>query len=319
MWVWGRRAESILAPLVGVADDQTTPLLVTGLAPVSTVCISIGAEPSSFDDQQTVLCLANDGRVWTWSNQSTVLARFLTTTSLPTTPAPVEALSDIIAIGGGPHCAYAVRNDGSTWTWGRNYYAGMGTGSSQADIPTRVVGFGGASQTLSTLGTGSEADSWFLDNFSASELLSSSLVADEGDPDGDGIVNLLEYALGLDPRQQNIAGLPSPRVDQLAPSAQSEDASLSEIALFSVPTADLTSGKRYLALSVNRAGGIRQDIDYFVEVSEDLTNWRSGDPYTITVLDTAEVLEVYSAASLDDVPRQFMRLRVQRREGFVCD
>ena len=69
---------------------------------------------------------------------------------------------------------------------------------------------------------------------------------------------------------------------------------------------------------MNRNGGIRQDVDYIIEVSSDLAAWRSGDPHTIKVLDTAEVLEAYSAAALEDVPRQFMRLRVQRREGFFC-
>jgi hypothetical protein len=50
-----------------------------------------------------------------------------------------------------------------------------------------------------------------------------------------------------------------------------------------------------------------------VQVSTDLQTWNSGDPHTLTVLDTAEILEVYSAQSLDDVPRQFMRLKVQRK------
>ena len=77
--------------------------------------------------------------------------------------------------------------------------------------------------------------------------------------------------------------------------------------------AELVAGKSYPVFTVERLGDIRQDIDYIVEVSEDLQLWRSGDPYTITVLDTAETLEVYSAASLEDAPHQFMRLKIQRK------
>ena len=58
---------------------------------------------------------------------------------------------------------------------------------------------------------------------------------------------------------------------------------------------------------------IRQDIDYTVETSPDLQNWLSGDPFTITVLDTAETLEVYDATAIEDAPQRFMRLRIQRK------
>lgn len=37
------------------------------------------------------------------------------------------------------------------------------------------------------------------------------------------------------------------------------------------------------------------------------------EKHTVIVLDTAEALKVYAATSLDDAPRQFMRLKIQRR------
>ena len=333
VWVWGGADDSVLSPL-GLSADRTTPIQVPGVAQITQIALALGSEPSDASffgetDQQTALCLATSGRVWTWSWDERVVGRF--DGDDPTIPAPVEGLADVSSICGGLHCAFAVKTDGSVWTWGSNNYGAMGTSSNVVTTPSHVVGFGGASQTLSTLGTGSELDSWFLDYFSASELLSANYIADESDPDGDGIPNLMEYALGLDPRRQSVSRwiqvngvwqneslLPTTRVDLVAPTAQSEGAYVSQLALFSLPTVDMTSGKRYLAFTVNRNGGIRQDIDYIVEVSSDLATWRSGDPHTIKVLDTAEVLEVYSATALEDAPRQFMRLRVQRREGFFC-
>jgi hypothetical protein len=194
----------------------------------------------------------------------------------------------------------AVKTDGSVYAWGTADFLGDGDGFTTVPMP--VVAINGASAVMSTLGTGDTSNSWLLSNFSASELIAPT-ATDTSDPDGDGIPNLVEYALGTDPRTRSSSVLPSIRVDTIAGSAQSESGSSSQVQVFSTPTVDLTSGKHYLAYTVNRSGGIRQDIDYIVEVSDDLVHWRSGEPDTVTVLDTAEVLEVYSTASLDDVPR----------------
>ena len=143
-------------------------------------------------------------------------------------------------------------------------------------------------------------------------MLDDALVGDLAMPAGDGVPNLVKYALGLNPRQRyGTSSLPAVRMDIIGGSAQSAGVG-GGIGLFSVPTVDLTSGKHYMAFTVQR-NGIHQDIDYIVEVSNDLTLWNSGDPYTVTVLDTAEILEVYSATSVDDVPQQFMRLKIQRK------
>lgn len=53
--------------------------------------------------------------------------------------------------------------------------------------------------------------------------------------------------------------------------------------------------------------------DYIVEVSPDLQSWQSGDPHTVTVLDTVETLEVYDATAIEDALKRFMRLKIQRK------
>ena len=100
-------------------------------------------------------------------------------------------------------------------------------------------------------------------------------------------------------------------MDVIGGTAQSTSAS-GGIGLFSVPTGELTGGRRYIAFTVPR-NGIHLDVDYLVEVSADLQNWLSGDPFTITVLDTAETLEVYDATAIEDATKRFMRLRIQRK------
>jgi hypothetical protein len=107
-------------------------------------------------------------------------------------------------------------------------------------------------------------------------------------------------------------------VELIAPRAQSEGHNGSQISLFDAACccgarAELVAGNRYPVFTVSRQQGIRQDIDYIVEQSEDLQLWHSGEPYMIKVLDTAEILEVYSATAIEDAPRQFMRLKVRRK------
>jgi len=82
----------------------------------------------------------------------------------------------------------------------------------------------------------------------------------ENDPDNDGFSNLAEYALGLNPLASDGAE-----------------------ATFLTLTSD--TGQQYLTLEVNRFKK-RLDIDYIVEVSENLSDWFSGPSHTIILEDT---------------------------------
>jgi alpha-tubulin suppressor-like RCC1 family protein/subtilisin family serine protease len=268
--------------------------------------------------QSAIVALLNDNTLVSWGDETMwPLGRapgFPGDTASMKTPAPVFGGTDVrdVVAGRTGGSVLFQKNDGTLWCWGRDDDT-IGLGESYATTFVGVVGFGGSATTVSSLGTESFADSWILLNFSNSEILDPAISGDNANPAQDGIQNLIKYALGLSPNQRyDSSSLPSMRVDVIGASAQSESAGR-EVQLFSTPTVDLTSGKRYLAYTVNRSAGIRQDIDYIVEVSNDLVTWNSGDPYTVTVLDTAEVLEVYSATSLDDAPLQFMRLRIQRK------
>ena len=109
------------------------------------------------------------------------------------------------------------------------------------------------------------------------------------DPDGDGIANLLEFALGGSPFVPNSAQLP-------------ESASV-EI-----------DGQRYLTLSASRNPDAA-DITFVVEVSDDLAAWRSAPGEDVVILtDTPSLLEVRSAQPISPGAPQFIRLRVVKTE-----
>ena len=133
---------------------------------------------------------------------------------------------------------------------------------------------------------------WQGSHFTAAQLANPAVSGDLADPDGDGVVNLLEYALNLDPLSASRAGLPV-----VAPATQNGTTNLT-----------LTYTKLKTAT----------DLTYVVEVSADLLTWKSGSGYTtdVAVLDqgttqqvTTRDLTAISAAT----PRRFMRLRVTRQ------
>lgn len=308
VYAWGG-TNGVTFPELSIID-RLSPVMINGLGAVEDVVPGLTA----------MFVQRVDGTALAWSADffsdygDRVLARDPASLIARSTPAGVVGLSGIRHLAQEYQgLAFAVKSDGSLWSWGGGTALDvLGDGDSWVNLPTYVVGFGGASYTLSTLGTSDTTDSWMFQNFSISELLDDSVVSDAATPAEDGIPNLVKYALGLNPKQRyGGASLPTPRVDLIGAAAQSTGME-GGIGLFSAPTVDLTSGRRYLAFTVLR-NGIHLDINYIVEVSADLQNWMSGNPFTITVLDTAETLEVYDATALEDAPKRFMRLRIQRK------
>ncbi len=162
-----------------------------------------------------------------------------------------------------------------------------------------------ASQALSALTTASDhlpvvADyvvatpynTWQLSHFTSAELTNPAVSGDLADPDGDGIANLMEYALNLDPKQAQVTGLPT--VGQVT-----------------------VSGNQYLTLTYLQ----RTDttgITYLPQVSGDLATWNGGTGYTVAVSDTAspdgmtQTVVIRDAVALTSANRRFLRLLVSR-------
>ena len=111
-------------------------------------------------------------------------------------------------------------------------------------------------------------------------LLAPEHRAPSADPDADGIPNLLEYALALDPMSAAGTGIPACVLDN--------------------PT-------QRLRLTYTR---LRPDLDYSVEASSDLATWTTLA--TNSGLQGAETT-VTDPISLTDSPRRFLRLRVSER------
>lgn len=124
--------------------------------------------------------------------------------------------------------------------------------------------------------------SWHLAKFGATAN-NEAIRGDNIDPDLDGIVNLIEYALGLEPLFASTAGL---------------------------PIANGTGA--YLTLSVPKNPGAI-DVSFSVQVNGDLTNAAGWSAAGTTILqNTATRLEVRDNVPISGANHRFMRLQVTR-------
>lgn len=132
---------------------------------------------------------------------------------------------------------------------------------------------------------------WLGHHFSAAERLQTSVGTLVADPDRDGLPNLLEYALGLDPRNTS-------------PASAHPLSSNVEI-----------GGQRFLALTIERPAGGLPDLVYTPEISDDLVIWRRDSGAIITSdpvpNGTRETLTYRTALPASPGERIFLRLSVQ--------
>jgi hypothetical protein len=133
-------------------------------------------------------------------------------------------------------------------------------------------------------------DAWRFARFSGGQLSEPATAGETADPDGDGLPNLLEYALGGEP---------------LAADASAHQ-----------PTAT-TTPDGHLTLAYLQPAA-RTDLAYAVEWTSDLAaaSWQSGAGVVTEISRVTtgggELVTVRANAELATSPRQFLRLRVTR-------
>jgi len=131
-------------------------------------------------------------------------------------------------------------------------------------------------------------EAWRQTHFSADELADDSISGALADPDGDSVVNLMEYALALDPREPGSEHLP-------------------------IGSHTTQNGDTTFTFSFIRANAAR-DVSYTVEVSDDLQQWQDSD-LPVETVDRGDGTSSVSVSHL--VPqgtflRRYMRLRITR-------
>ena len=161
----------------------------------------------------------------------------------------------------------------------------------------KAINLGGTSTATLNLTVVTPYAGWKSQHFTAGQLLTPAISSDTASPAGDGISNLLKYALGLDPNAAY-------SISTVLPYSQ-----LSSV-----------SGTNYLTLTFTRNPNAA-DLTYTVEVTSDLTqSWTAINPFITTnqliqggVFNPATGLQTFII--LDNQPsssgtRRFMRLRI---------
>ncbi|HSP43367.1 MAG TPA: hypothetical protein VLO11_10890, partial [Luteolibacter sp.] len=142
---------------------------------------------------------------------------------------------------------------------------------------------------------------WRIWYFSPAQIANETIAGPAADPDKDGIANLMEYALNLDPLfaepfamspGTGLRGLPAVRVEN-------------------------SSGNDRLTIEfVRRAAGSGSDIIYTPHFSNGLGAWQPGGDETVTPINTRwERVKVVDTENVGDHPRRFARLMVQPDDG----
>ncbi|MBI5638286.1 MAG: FecR domain-containing protein [Nitrospinae bacterium] len=118
LWSWGKNES-------GQIGDKS---VINRLAPVWVKAIS-GAAAIAAGENHSV-ALKGDGTVWSWgSNNAGQLGISEGTGTMRLVPVFVDGLSGITAIGAGSNHTFALKSDGTLWTWGSNSKGQLGDDS----------------------------------------------------------------------------------------------------------------------------------------------------------------------------------------------
>jgi hyaluronate lyase len=167
---------------------------------------------------------------------------------------------------------------------------GTATATGTSDLTVSAINLGGTGTAVVTLAVVTPYAVWQSSYFTAAQLADPTISGDSADPAGDGIPNLLKYALNLNPWMDGSSGLP-------------------------VGSIVTTGSGNYLTLTYTQVLSAT-DITYNVQVSSDLQNWNSGPGYTNTPVATGtsngvtQLYNVQAAQPVDSATNQFIRLQV---------
>lgn len=174
---------------------------------------------------------------------------------------------------------------------GTGVISGTPTQTGTSNVALSALNATGAGTATLTLAVQAPYTAWQNLNFTSAELAKPTVSGPMATPAGDGITNLMKYALNLTAKVNGTGGLPTESTTS-------------------------TGGQRYLTLTYTRPV-TDADISYFVEVSGDMQTWNSGSGATATVSTTnstdgkTQTVVVRDLTAASSTARQrFIRLRV---------
>ena len=127
VWAWGYNGDGSLG--AGNVNPQLSPVKVNTPSGITQVAAGY----------TTAYALRNDGTVWAWGSNGSSLGNGFYGTGCDTTPVgpgcravtpiQVPGLTGVTSIAATRNAAFAVKGDGTVWTWGFNAHGELGIGT----------------------------------------------------------------------------------------------------------------------------------------------------------------------------------------------
>ena len=282
VWTFSNNANSITEVTALNPPGQT-------LAPIIKM-VRISNDP-------TFAVLRADGTIWTWGN-GTYLGRGYSSGTYQ--PGLLETLADAVDIFSTNYRAYAKRIDGSIWGWGLNTGGELGS-KAYAGTPVETLNY---SISTEVHNSGLGINDWLYTHFSKSEIGSINISGDEADPDRDGLVNLVEYALGSNPKVASDG-----EGEEIGLTASFE--TVSSEALSADGDGASEEGELHFTVKLKRRAK-RPGIEYRVEFSDDMVTWYSSPDRLIKVLESERVVIYRDVAPLGVAAKRYARLAIRK-------
>lgn len=127
VWGWGVNYTDQVGPQTTPDRIVDLPVRIAGIDNVIAIAASGG----------TGHALRSDGTVWSWGNNfAGELGNGTTRTPSSPTPVQVAGLTDVKELVAGYDTRYALRSDGTVWTWGSNAEGQLGNGAETGESGT---------------------------------------------------------------------------------------------------------------------------------------------------------------------------------------
>ncbi|MEG6568804.1 S-layer homology domain-containing protein [Thermoanaerobacterium thermosaccharolyticum] len=125
VWAWGFNYYGELGNGTADKDSHSTPVQVKGISDVKAIAAGM----------YHTVALKNDGTVWAWGdNEHDQLGNETTKEEYHSTPVQVKGISDVKAITAGNGYTVALKNDGTVWAWGDNYFGTTNSSSTPVQV-----------------------------------------------------------------------------------------------------------------------------------------------------------------------------------------
>jgi alpha-tubulin suppressor-like RCC1 family protein len=146
VWGWGHNYSGQVGPITTPDRVVDLPTRIQGVDDVTAIATSQG----------TAYALRSDGTLWSWGENIYADLGNGTIGGSSPTPAPVVGLTDVVGIAAAANSRYALRSDGTVWTWGINSEGqfGNGTTTGMSGTPAQVPSLTGVVSVAASYATG---------------------------------------------------------------------------------------------------------------------------------------------------------------------